>query len=276
MRITPVSLLRLATKCCGRLVDVGSPWCREPVASVTWGPQAPRTAAASANPRFFNERSLQATSYRRPRRWEAEMDTLVERCGGLDVHKAQVTATVRIDERGAPREQHTQTFATTTRGLLALADWLASWHVTRVGMEATGVYWKPVYYALEDSFETWLLNAQHLKNVPGRKTDVADSVWIAQLVAHGLVRPSFVPPKEIRELRDLTRYQEHHRGTHPGGAAPRQGPPGRRDQADQRRVADPGGVRTADAGGAGVGHPRSRGARRFGPRAAAREAARPA
>src|SRR5680860_1090256 len=136
MRITPVSLLRLATKCCGRLVDVGSPWCREPVASVTWGPQAPRTAAASANPRFFNERSLQATSYRRPRRWEAEMDTLVERCGGLDVHKAQVTATVRIDERGAPREQHTQTFATTTRGLLALADWLASWQTSVCAVRA--------------------------------------------------------------------------------------------------------------------------------------------
>jgi transposase len=135
------------------------------------------------------------------------MDTLVERCGGLDVHKAQVTATVRITE-GREVRQDTHTFATTTRGLLALADWLASWRITRVGMEATGVYWKPVYYALEDTFETWLLNAQHLKNVPGRKTDVADSAWIAQLVAHGLVRPSFVPPKEIRELRDLTRYRK--------------------------------------------------------------------
>jgi transposase len=135
------------------------------------------------------------------------MDTLVERCGGLDVHKAQVTATVRVVE-GRAAHEHTQTFATTTRGLLALADWLASWRVTRVGMEATGVYWKPVYYALEDGFETWLLNAGHLKNVPGRKTDVADSAWIAQLVAHGLVRPSFVPPRPIRELRDLTRYRK--------------------------------------------------------------------
>ena len=75
-------------------------------------------------------------------------------------------------------------------------------------MESTGVYWKPVYYLLEDDFEVWLLNAQHLKNVPGRKTDVADSVWICQLVEHGLVRPSFVPPKPIRELRDLTRYRK--------------------------------------------------------------------
>lgn len=129
------------------------------------------------------------------------MQTLVERCAGLDVHKAQVTATVRI-ARGRTVEQETRTCATTTRHLVALADWLASWQVTRVGMEATGVYWKPVYYALESTCETWLLNAQHLKNVPGRKTDVADSVWIAQLVAHGLVRPSFVPPPEIRELRD--------------------------------------------------------------------------
>jgi transposase len=135
------------------------------------------------------------------------MDTLVERCAGLDVHKAQVTATVRITE-GRTVSEDTRTFATTTKGLLALHDWLASWHVTRVGMEATGVYWKPVYYALEDAHETWLLNAQHLNNVPGRKTDVADSAWIAQLVAHGLVRPSFVPPKEIRELRDLTRYRK--------------------------------------------------------------------
>jgi len=77
-----------------------------------------------------------------------------------------------------------------------------------VGMESTGVYWKPVYYLLEDAFEVWLLNAQHLKNVPGRKTDVADSVWICQLVEHGLVRPSFVPPRPIRELRDLTRYRK--------------------------------------------------------------------
>jgi transposase len=135
------------------------------------------------------------------------METLVERCGGLDVHKAQVTATVRLSE-GRQVHEDTRTFATTTRGLLALLDWLVSWQVTRVGMEATGVYWKPVYYALEGSFETWLLNAQHLKNVPGRKTDVADSAWIARLVAHGLVRPSFVPPKEIRELRDLTRYRK--------------------------------------------------------------------
>jgi transposase len=91
---------------------------------------------------------------------------------------------------------------------LQLRDWLASFEVELVGMEATGVYWKPIYYLLEDDFELWLLNARHLKNVPGRKTDVKDAEWICQLVEHGLVRPSFVPPKEIRELRNLTRYRK--------------------------------------------------------------------
>jgi transposase len=100
-----------------------------------------------------------------------------------------------------------RTFATTTPGLLALRDWLASHEVTTVGMEATSDYWKPVYYLLEDAFEVQLLNARHMRNVPGRKTDVADSAWIAQLVEHGLVRPSFVPPPQIRRLRDLTRYR---------------------------------------------------------------------
>jgi transposase len=100
------------------------------------------------------------------------------------------------------------TFGTTTGELLGLRDWLASFEVSVVGMESTGVYWKPVYYVLEDDFECWLLNARHLRNVPGRKTDMADAAWIAQLVEHGLVRPSFVPPKEIRELRNLTRYRK--------------------------------------------------------------------
>ncbi len=104
--------------------------------------------------------------------------------------------------------KQTQTFKATLAGLAELAAWLAEAGVTLVGMEATGVYWKTVFQALEDRFECWLLNAHHLRNVPGRKTDVKDSEWICQLVQHGLVRPSFVPPPEIRRLRDLTRLRK--------------------------------------------------------------------
>jgi transposase len=128
------------------------------------------------------------------------VERIIERCAGLDVHKASVTACVRIPDEDGTLRQEIREFATTTRGLLVLRDWLASFKVRLVGMEATGVYWKPIYYMLEDDFELWLLNARHLKNVPGRKTDVKDAAWICQLVEHGLVRPSFVPPKEIREL----------------------------------------------------------------------------
>jgi transposase len=138
------------------------------------------------------------------------LERIAQRCAGLDVHKASVTACVRLANTSEGEEPHQQTrkFSTTTGGLLELRDWLASFGVTLVGMEATGVYWKPVYYMLEDDFELWLLNARHLKNVPGRKTDVKDAEWICQLVEYGLVRPSFVPPKEIRELKNLTRYRK--------------------------------------------------------------------
>lgn len=134
------------------------------------------------------------------------MKRLIERCAGLDVHRDTVVACVLIST-GAEPDSEVRTFGTMTSDLLALADWLAVWGVTVVGMESTGVYWKPVYYLLEDRFETQLLNASHLRNVPGRKTDVADAVWIAELICHGLVRASFVPPPPIRELRDLTRYR---------------------------------------------------------------------
>jgi transposase len=136
------------------------------------------------------------------------VDQLIKRCAGLDVHKASVTACVRVPGEDGTRHQRTKTFRTTTAGLVLLRDWLASYGVTVVGMESTGVYWKPCYWLLEDDVECWLLNARHLRNVPGRKTDVADAAWICQLVEHGLVRPSFVPPKPIRELRDLTRYRK--------------------------------------------------------------------
>jgi transposase len=136
------------------------------------------------------------------------LETLIRRCAGLDVHKASVVACVRVIDDNGELLSFTQSFGTTTGDLLKLNDWLMSYAVTLVGMESTGVYWKPVYTLLETEFECWLLNAQHLHNVPGRKTDVADAAWISQLVAHGLVRPSFVPPKEIRELREVTRYRK--------------------------------------------------------------------
>jgi transposase len=136
------------------------------------------------------------------------MDRVVERCAGLDVHKDTVVACIRVTGDRGERHEETVTFGTTHSALLTLRDWLIGHGVTLVGMEATGVYWKAVYYVLEDAMECWLLNARHLKAVPGRKTDVADAAWIAQLVEHGLVRPSFVPPKPIRDLRDLTRYRK--------------------------------------------------------------------
>ena len=137
------------------------------------------------------------------------MEIVVERASGLDVHKASVTACVRLptDRRGE-REEHVQTFATTVSGLLVLADWLGAHGVTQVAMEATGVYWKPVWAILEDRFECLLVNARHVKQVPGRKTDVSDAQWICRLAEAGLLRASLVPPKPIRELRNLTRYRK--------------------------------------------------------------------
>jgi transposase len=136
------------------------------------------------------------------------MDAIVEHCAGLDVHKDTVVATVRTPGKGRRRHTETATFGATARQVVALGDWLAGHNVTLVGMEATGVYWKPIFYGLEDRFTCWLCNAHHLRNVPGRKTDVADSVWIAKLVEHGLVSPSFVPPPPIRRLRNLTRARK--------------------------------------------------------------------
>jgi transposase len=138
---------------------------------------------------------------------ETIMQVIHRRCAGLDVHKQTVVACVRI-ARDREAAQHVQTFATTTTGLLALADWLASHDVAVVGMEATGVYWKPVWHVLEGHFELVLANAAHVKNVPGRKTDVSDAMWLADLLAHGLIRASFVPPQAVQELRTLTRTRK--------------------------------------------------------------------
>src|SRR5678809_1336003 len=134
------------------------------------------------------------------------MQVLYSRCAGLDVHKDTIVACVRCVS--PPMHQEVRSFGSTTTELLALADWLAEHDCSHVAMEATGVYWKPVWHVLEGEFELVLANASHIRNVPGRKTDVNDAMWIADLLAHGLIRSSFVPPQPIQELRDLTRTRK--------------------------------------------------------------------
>jgi transposase len=137
------------------------------------------------------------------------VELLVARCAGLDVAKDEVVACVRVPDGYGGRAQEVRTFSTFTSGLEALAEWLAGEGVTRVVMEATGQYWKPIWYLLEErGFELMLVNARHVKILPGRKTDVCDAAWLAELLEHGLLRGSFVPPASIRELRDLIRYRK--------------------------------------------------------------------
>ena len=144
------------------------------------------------------------------------MDVIVERCAGLDVGKDEVVGCVRTPApSGRGRSSELRTFLTFTSGLEELADWLTVNGVTEVVMEATGQYWKPIWYVLEDrGFDLKLVNAKHVKMVPGRKTDLADAAWLAQLLEHGLLAGSFVPPAPIRELRDLTRYRKRLIQTH--------------------------------------------------------------
>src|SRR5437899_3824385 len=135
------------------------------------------------------------------------MQTLVERGCGLDVHQATVVACLLIVRKDGQVQKQVRTFGTTTRELMGLREWLLSGGCTHVAMESTGVYWKPVYTILEGALNIVVANAQHVKKVPGRKTDVKDAEWIADLLCHGLLRSSFVPPQPIRELRELTRYR---------------------------------------------------------------------
>src|SRR5947207_14895140 len=147
---------------------------------------------------------------------ETIMEVIYRRCAGLDVHKQSVVACVRISNHGAPT-QEVRTFATTTSDLLALADWLEDHGVGHVSMEATGVYWKPVWHVLEGHFQLILANAAHVKNVPGRKTDVNDAMCLADLLAHGSIRARFVPPVAAQQLRTLTRTRKQfvrERGAH--------------------------------------------------------------
>ena len=134
------------------------------------------------------------------------MDTIHERCAGIDVSKPDVKVCIRVPAPSQRRRKEVRTFSTMTNSLLAMRDLLLAERVTVVGMEATRAYWKPVFYELEQDVDCWLLNARQMKAVPGRKTDVKDAEWIAELVEHGLVRPRFVPPEPIQQLRDLTRY----------------------------------------------------------------------
>lgn len=135
------------------------------------------------------------------------MDVLYERCAGLDVHKDTVVACIRLGRsQGVRREQ--RRFGTTTSALMELSAWLSEHGCTHVVMEATGVYWRPVWHVLDGHFELLLANARDVRNLPGRKTDMNDATWLADLLAHGLVRSSFVPPASIQELRDLTRTRK--------------------------------------------------------------------
>jgi transposase len=137
------------------------------------------------------------------------MEVIYERCCGLDVGKDEVVACVRTPSGSGGRKSQVRTYKTFTAHLEELASWLAEEHVTDVVMEATGPYWKPVWYVLEEQgFELMLVNSRHVKILPGRKTDVGDAAWLAELLEHGLLRGSFVPPQAIRELRDLTRYRK--------------------------------------------------------------------
>jgi transposase len=136
------------------------------------------------------------------------MQVLYARCAGLDVHKDTVVAAVRLADNGEVQTE-VRTFDTTTPGLLALSDWLTECGCTHVAMEATGVYWRPVWHILSDGdFNLILANAAHVKNVPGRKTDVADALWLADLLAHGLIRASFVPDPATQEMRALLRTRK--------------------------------------------------------------------
>jgi transposase len=136
------------------------------------------------------------------------MRVVHERCCGLDVHKKTVVACILITQATGEVQHHIRTFSTMTAGLLALSDWLESMDVVVVALESTGVYWRPVFNLLEEGRTIILVNAQHMKAVPGRKTDIKDSEWIADLLRHGLLQASFIPPAPIRELRDLARYRK--------------------------------------------------------------------
>src|SRR5215472_8906568 len=185
-------------------------WCNQARIQVGPGvPRAPQTVATGRKwPRSTLPRILIHGAPRRRQDQEGTMKLLYQRCCGLDVHKDTVVACLRIVSDGKVTTE-VRTFKTTTAGLLQLSAWLAANNCTHVAMEATGVYWKPVWHILDDGeFELVLANAAHVKNVPGRKTDVNDAMWLAELLAHGLIRSSFVPDTQTQEMRSLLRTRK--------------------------------------------------------------------
>lgn len=135
------------------------------------------------------------------------MEAIFERCCGIDVHKETLTACIMIGDKGKITKKEIRTYSTMTEEIEQLRDWLKSEDVTHVAIESTGIYWRPIFNILEEDLEIILANARHIKNVPGRKTDVKDSEWLCMLLRNGLIRGSFIPPRHIRQLRDLTRYR---------------------------------------------------------------------
>ena len=135
------------------------------------------------------------------------MRLMHKRCAALDVHKKTVTACPRWTQRKGQVRSEVRTFGTTTPELLEMMDWLSEWEATTVAIESTGEYWKPVFNLLEGNFEVLLVNSKHVKQVPGRKTDVKDAEWLAELLSYGLLKPSYIPAKPQRDLRDLTRHR---------------------------------------------------------------------
>jgi transposase len=202
-----------ATRRWPRCYEVGSPWCCEPAPqSDLSGRRHPRLCSreGSTHIRFWKDRPLHGAiggGTMDTRESDEPITVVYPRCCGLDVHKRDIQACLLISTPSGRAHQEQRTFATTTDDLLTLLDWLVAAGCTHVAMESTGIYWKPLFNVLAGHLEVLVVNAQHIKQVPGRKTDVGDAAWIAGLLRHGLLRPSFVPARDQRELRELTRYR---------------------------------------------------------------------
>src|SRR5215207_8534242 len=184
----------------------GGAWCCEPADNFDPGVLSHHRLLLPAGKHAQHTHDEEDTPRGR-RTQEATMDVLYERCCGLDIHKRTAVACLIVPRPGGQPAKEVRSFGTMTDDLMCLADWLAANAVTHVAMESTGVYWKPVWNLLEGQFELLLVNARHVKAVPGRKTDAKDCEWLADLLRHGLLRGSFVPERPQRELRELTRYR---------------------------------------------------------------------